>query len=138
LPRDKHRKLVFIAGGIGITPFRSMLKYLVDTDDRRTVTLLYSERDGADLAYHDVLQDARRQLGAKIVYTLTDKATRPPKGMRSGQLTPQVIAEEVPDYAERLFYVSGSHPMVTAIKANLRSLGVEDHNIKIDFFPGYA
>jgi ferredoxin-NADP reductase len=138
LPRDKSRKLVFIAGGIGITPFRSMLKYLVDTGEQRSVTLLYSERDPSGLAYRDVLQAARQELGAKIVYTLTDKNITLPQGARGGQITPRMIAEEVPDYQDRLFYISGSHSMVTAVKDSLRSLGVHDHDIKIDFFPGYV
>jgi ferredoxin-NADP reductase len=138
LPRNRRRKLVFIAGGIGITPFRSMLKYLVDTDDKRTITLLYSERDPADLAYHDVLKAAHRQLGAKVVYTITDKTAEVPAGVRRGQIAPRLIAEEVPDYEERLFYISGPQPMVQAIRDGLHSLGVADHNIKTDFFPGYA
>ncbi|HEY5153027.1 MAG TPA: hypothetical protein VII55_03560, partial [Candidatus Saccharimonadales bacterium] len=138
LPKDPAHKLVFIAGGIGITPFRSMLKYLVDTNDRRTVTLLYSERNPADLAYHDVLRDAQKQLGAKIVYTITDPNARPFANMRQGLITPAMIAAEVPDYEECLFYISGSHTMVTSIEAGLHSLGVQPHNVKTDFFPGYA
>ncbi len=137
LPDDRGRKLVFIAGGIGITPFRSMLKYLVDTSDKRDITLIYSERDPADLAYHDVLKAAQQQ-GVKVVYTLTDKNAQPLANMRLGKITPQMIAEEVPDYEDRLFYISGSHSMVKAIEAELHSLSVAEHNIKTDFFPGYA
>jgi glycine betaine catabolism B len=138
LPKDSSRKLVFIAGGIGITPYRSMLKYLVDTDDQRTVTLLYGERTPADLAYHDVLKEARHKLGTKVVYTISDKSSNLPSGVRSGQITARMIEEEVPDYAERLFYVSGPQPMVAAIRSALHSLGVHEHDIKTDFFPGYA
>ena len=138
LPKDPTRKLVFIAGGIGITPFRSMLKYLVDTNDKRPVTLLYSERDPADLAYHDVLREARQQLGAKIIYSITGKDVQPFTNMRRGKITPQMIANEVPDYEQCLFYISGSHNMVSAIENGLYSMGVQHHNIKTDFFPGYA
>lgn len=139
LPKDRSRKLVFIAGGIGVTPFRSMLKYLVDTDDKRAVTVLYGESDPANLAYHDVMREARQSLGAKIVYCLTGQAPAGlPGRVHAGQITPGLITEEVPDYAERLFYVSGPQPMVAATRDNLRSLGVPDHNIKTDFFPGYA
>jgi len=138
LPKDKKRKLVFIAGGIGVTPFRSMLKYLLDTNDYRPVTLFYSERNAGELAYSDVLSSARQNLGTKIIYTLTDPNIQPPEGMRVGQITPRLIAMEVPDYMEREFYIAGSHQMVTSIKEGLRSLGVQDHAIKIDFFPGYA
>lgn len=142
LPRDKSRKLAFIAGGIGITPFRSMLKYLVDSGDKRVVTLLYGENDPANLAYHDVLHDAWQNLGAKIVYSLpadSQPAAGLPGHVRpSRRITARLIAQEVPDYQERLFYVSGPQPMVQATKDNLHSLGVPAHNIKTDFFPGYA
>jgi len=138
LPDDKTRKLAFIAGGIGITPYRSMLKYLVDTDDKRDITLLYSERSVADLAYHDVFKDARQRLATKVVYTISDQVAALPQGIRKGQITPALIQTEVPDYRERLFYISGPQPMVAAIRSGLHSLGVAEHDIKTDFFPGYA
>jgi ferredoxin-NADP reductase/Na+-translocating ferredoxin:NAD+ oxidoreductase RnfD subunit len=138
LPDDNTRKLAFIAGGIGITPFRSMLKYLVDTGDKRSVTLLYSEGDPAELAYRDVLSAARRELGAKVVYAITDVQVRPAENVRTGYITARMIAAEVPDYKERLFYISGPHSLVNSVQDNLHSLGVHDHNIKTDFFPGYA
>lgn len=138
LPDDNTRKLAFIAGGIGITPFRSMLKYLVDTGDKRSVTLLYSERDPAELAYHDVLKAARHELGAKVVYTITDAQVRPSANVRKGYVTRRMIATEIPDYKERLFYISGPHSLVNSVRKDLHSLGVHDHNIKTDFFPGYA
>ncbi|MEK7594548.1 MAG: RnfABCDGE type electron transport complex subunit D [Patescibacteria group bacterium] len=137
LPKDSSKKLVFIAGGIGITPFRSMLKYLTDTYDVRPVTLLYSERNPEAAAYHDVINDAGRQLGTKTVYTFTDM-NLPDDNIRKGRIDSALIATEVPDYLECLFYISGPHPMVSAIKADLKNLGVKDQNIKIDFFPGYA
>ncbi len=137
LPNDDSRKLVFIAGGIGVTPFRSMLKYLVDTNDIRPITLLYSERNPDELAYHDVIEEANQRLGTKVVYAFTDKNLRG-DNVRHGRITPEMIAAEVPDYHERLFYISGPHAMVTSIKSGLKDLGVKDHDIKIDFFPGYA
>ncbi len=138
LPDDPTRKLAFIAGGIGVTPFRSMLKYLTDTNDPRAVTLLYSERTAADLSYGDVFSAARAKLGAKIVYALTDANTSVPAGMQAGFISPALIETQIPDYLERLFYVSGPHSMVTAMQTALGSLGVPAHNIKVDFFPGYA
>lgn len=138
LPKDPALKLAFIAGGIGVTPFRSMVKYLVDTNDSRPVTLLYSERNVAELAYGDVFAAARTKLQTKVVYTLTDPGAAVPDGMHAGVITPGLIKAEVPDYIERIFYVSGPHTMVTAMQSALKSLGVPGHNIKQDFFPGYV
>src|SRR6185437_10266431 len=54
LPKDKRQKLVFIAGGIGITPFRSMLKYLVDKHEKRSIVLFYANKHAEEIAYADV------------------------------------------------------------------------------------
>ena len=137
LPKDPQSKLVFIAGGIGVTPYRSMIKYLLDTGERRDVTLLYSERTADELVYRDVFSEAEKELGTHIVYTLTDNPPADWRG-RTGLITPELIKAEVPDYKDRLFYLSGPHTMVKAMEAALKDLGVARRNIKTDFFPGYA
>jgi ferredoxin-NADP reductase/Na+-translocating ferredoxin:NAD+ oxidoreductase RnfD subunit len=138
LPSDPTRKLAFIAGGIGVTPFRSMIKYLIDTNDARSVAMIYSERAASELAYTDVFNEAADKISAAITYTITDTAEPVPAAMHQGLITPDLIAAKIPDYRERVFYISGPHPMVSATKDMLRSLGVNDSNIKIDFFSGYA
>jgi ferredoxin-NADP reductase len=137
LPRDPRRKLAFIAGGIGITPFRSMLKYLLDTGQRRDIVLLYANRSAGDLVYTDVLNDAAARLGVKTVYTLTDSASAP-KGWtgRRGRVSEQMILDVAPDYRERTFYLSGPPEMVRTYRQTLRTMGVRRGQIKTDFFPG--
>lgn len=139
LPDDTSEKLAFIAGGIGITPYRSMVKYLLDMNEPRDVTLLYSERKPESVAYRDVFDTAVRELGMKVVYTLTERGSVPASwtGQR-GFVTADMISQQIPDYMERTFYVSGPHAMVTGTRDNLRKLGVARHRIKTDFFPGYA
>ena len=78
MPRDKKKKLVFVAGGIGITPFRSMIKYMVDKNERRSVTLLYSNKSPEDAIYKDLFDHAEQKIGLKTVYAFTDKNTAPP------------------------------------------------------------
>jgi ferredoxin-NADP reductase/Na+-translocating ferredoxin:NAD+ oxidoreductase RnfD subunit len=137
LPRDRGQKLVFIAGGIGITPYRSMLKYLLDTKQRRDIILIYANRTVNDFVYKDVLSDAQTRLGVKTVFTLTDTSAIPRNwpGYR-GRITEQMIQEVVPDYAERVFYLSGPPDMVKAHELVLRDIGVHASRIKKDFFPG--
>lgn len=138
LPADKTRKLAFIAGGIGVTPYRSMLKYLLDTNDSRAVTLLYSAKTAAEIVYTDVFEAAHDKLGTHVVYCLTEPNAKLPNAhYKSGFITADMIRREVPDFAERLFYVAGPHSMVSAVKQMLRELGVSSSHIKIDFFPGY-
>jgi ferredoxin-NADP reductase/Na+-translocating ferredoxin:NAD+ oxidoreductase RnfD subunit len=139
MPEDASRKLAFIAGGIGITPYRSMIKYLIDREQKRDVVLLYSARSAEEITYRDVFEEAHQKLGLKTVYTLTDEATPlPDTNYRAGYITSEVIKAEIPDYQDRTFYLSGTHDMVTAMREALTDLGIHHSHIKTDFFPGYA
>lgn len=139
LPRDPAEKLVFIAGGIGITPFRSMLKYLLDTQQRRDIILLYANRAANDIVYKDVLSEAQTKLGVSVVYTLTDTRVLP-RGWDGavGRVDARLIERVVPDYLERTYYLSGPPAMVRAHAHALRELGVRRVRIKRDYFSGLA
>lgn len=139
LPADPRQKCVFIAGGIGITPFRSMIKFLLDTRQPRPIVLFYAARTAEEIVYKDVFDQAQRQLGIKTIYTITDTRALPPfwKG-RIGRITPQMIQSEVPDYLHCVFYISGPQGMVDSFKAILSQLGVSESQIKTDFFAGLA
>lgn len=134
-----QQKVVFIAGGIGITPFRSMVKYLLDTRQPRPLVLLYANSIEADIVYTDVFKQAERELGMRTVYTLTDRQKVSPVWLgRVGYIDAALIREEVPDYKACLFYVSGPNAMVDATLAALQNLGVRADHIRTDFFPGLA
>ena len=135
LPDEKEEKLVFVAGGIGITPFRSMIKYLVDTNDTRDIVLIYSARSKDELAYTKLFDEAAEKIGLKVHYVITGKTNRTGKRM---SINEQLIRSVVPDINDRVFYISGTHHMVESIQERLHHMGVKHGNIKIDFFPGYA
>lgn len=136
---DKSKKLVFIAGGIGITPFRSMVKYMLDTNQKRETTLIYSATSDYDFAYMDVFSEAKDRKILKIVRTITGAKTAPSNWHgQTGAINPQMITSEVPDYKDRLFYISGSHSFVSSVQDTLSNIGVPHRQIKTDFFPGYA
>jgi ferredoxin-NADP reductase/Na+-transporting NADH:ubiquinone oxidoreductase subunit NqrB len=139
LPKDPKRKLAFIAGGIGITPYRSMVKYLLDTNETRTITMLYSARTTDDFAYKDIFEQARREMGMNTVYVVTNQATNiSHQYLRTKLINAEMIKNEIPDYGERLFYISGTQSMVKAMQAILADLGVHRDHIKVDYFSGYA
>jgi len=138
LPRDPRLPLAFIAGGIGITPFRSMIKYLADTGSRRDIVLLYANRLEGEIVFREVFSDAERSIGLKTVYTLTDlKNARPDWCGHRGPIDRSMIREKVPAWKRRLFFVSGPPAMVGAVKAALRSLGIHRRRIRTDTFTGY-
>lgn len=139
LPKDASKKLCFIAGGIGITPFRSMVKSLLDTNQRKDIVLLFSNKLASDIVYDNIFDKAFQKLGIKTVYVLTDTANVPKEWSgRVGFVDAKMIAEEVSDYRDRTFYISGPHSMVDAFEKVLKGLGIAGNQIKIDFFPGYA
>jgi ferredoxin-NADP reductase len=139
LPAGKRQKLVFMAGGIGITPFRSMIRSLLDHGEKRPITVLYSNKTAQEIVYADVLEEARKQLGIKTVYTLTDANHVPPDWQGgTGRIDAEMIAKAVPDYRERTFYLSGPRTLVVGFEEALTNMGIPKRRIKTDFFPGFA
>lgn len=139
LPNNKEQGLVFIAGGIGVTPFRSMIKCLVDRQEKRNITLLYSNRTVADIAYGDVFDIAESELGIKTIYYVTDEnEILAGDNMKKGFISGETIKRDVPDYISRKFYISGPHSMVSMFEKTLTDIGVPKKNITTDFFPGFA
>ena len=137
LPRNTRRKLAFIAGGIGITPFRSMLEDLLERGEARPITVLYGNNRIDEVAYADVLKRAREELGIPTWYAVRDAEGATPD-MTIGFVDAAMITQRVPDYRERTFYISGPQAMVSATRQTLRDLGVPARRIKTDFFPGLA
>lgn len=139
LPNDSKQKLVFIAGGIGITPFRSMIKYLIDTNEKRDIVLFFANKNAKEIVYKDVFDEAEQKLGIKTIYTLTDKSSVPTNWEgRVGRIDAAMIQQEIPDYLARIFYLSGPQTMVTAFEKTLLAMGVKKKQIKKDYFPGFA
>lgn len=136
LPTMPNEKLAFIAGGIGITPFRSMTKYLLDKNEKRNIVLFYSNRTAEEAAYKDIFDAASVKLGIKTIYAVTEGAI--PEWATSGFITKEMIMKEAPDYKERIFYISGPKVMVDAFRKTLNELGVKRNRIKTDFFPGFV
>jgi ferredoxin-NADP reductase/Na+-translocating ferredoxin:NAD+ oxidoreductase RnfD subunit len=137
LPRNARQKLAFVAGGIGVTPYRSMVKYLLDTNQRRDIIFLYSEKRPTDFVYADIFNAATQQFGLQAYYAITNQSTPNDWQGLTGRITPEMIQQVMPDYRERLFYISGPHDMVVAVRAALLTLGLSHSCIKTDFFSGY-
>jgi ferredoxin-NADP reductase len=135
LPQDSSKKLAFIAGGIGVTPYVSMIKYLADTGDSRDIQLLYSAANKAEFAFEGLFKSAQR-VGVNTAYTVTGPNQLGWDGLR-GKISASMIQEVAPDYRERIFYVSGPLGFVQTVRAELKSLGIPKRRIRQDYFPGY-
>lgn len=136
LPRDLNEPLVFICGGVGIAPFRSMAQYLVDKGIRCNIVLLYACRRVDEILFADTFQKAS-QLGLRTVYLLTDRDAVPAGWTgRVGRITGDVIKAESPDFLQRTFFVAGSQRMVRDMETTLRGIGVHQRQIRSDYFDG--
>lgn len=139
LPQDTGTKLAFIAGGIGITPFRSQLAHIAQSNTQRDIVLFYQATAPDQFVYRDVLERAA-SAGLRTVYVL---AGGPPQAVpagwagQTGFITKDMLEQTLPDYRERTFYISGPPAMVDSYKAMLRAAGVARARIMTDHFSGY-
>jgi ferredoxin-NADP reductase/Na+-translocating ferredoxin:NAD+ oxidoreductase RnfD subunit len=123
LPKSDKQKLAFLAGGVGITPFRSMVKYALDFKQQRDIHLIYSANSNEEFAFENLFEEAK-DYGLKTNYV-----TKP--------LDKDGIKKLIPDLSERTFYISGPYGFVHAMEKYLIDLQVPAKQIKTDYFPGY-
>lgn len=135
LKGNEDRKLAFIAGGIGITPFRSMIKYITDKNMQTDIILLYTVSNPGDFAYVRDLKAAAKA-GVRTIPIVTGRGQKADNAI-NGELSVELLERLIPDCDERLFYVSGPNAMVDTARRNLYRLGVSLTNIKTDHFSGY-
>jgi ferredoxin-NADP reductase len=123
---DPNKHYVFIAGGIGITPFRAILKEAAHVGKRLRATLLYANRRKVAAYKQELDAMARRNSNLTIHYLFSPQRIDKP-----------TIKELFPDRKSLLFYISGPEPMVESVGQMLRQIGVPPKHIKQDWFPGY-
>ncbi len=141
LPDNPNQKLVFIAGGIGITPFRSMIKYLIDTRQSRDVYLLYCCSNYEDFVYKDFFDQASKVINLRVWY-ICSSSRKPTIKFNNPLITNQrlsadLVQDLISDYDQRLFLLAGSDSIVKSSKQILRKLGLRFNQIKTDHFSGY-
>lgn len=135
LPQDTTQALVFVAGGIGITPFMSMLTFVKENKTEHQITLLYSNRTRPSSAYFDELYKLEEELdNFKVITTMTDDEYW--TGER-GLIDHEFIKNKISNYKEVKYLVAGPPSLVLAMANNFDRLGItKDHYILEEFF-GY-
>ena len=125
---DERYDLVMIAGGVGIAPFRSMIRYLYDSQQPQTITLLYQSRTN-DFPFKDELASFERtQQNLKIIYI--DSTLK-------GRLKHAMIFEYITDSQSPLYYIAGPPGMVDSTERFLIASGIAPADIMDDEFSGY-
>jgi ferredoxin-NADP reductase len=123
---DDSRNYIFVAGGIGITPFRSMLAEAHSTGKQIHATLLYANRN-QDIPFKDELDSIAATNDQIRVEYIVDP----------NKLDVDIIKRCIDNTANPLVYLSGPEPMVKGFATGLEGLGVQKDTIKLDDFPGY-
>lgn len=135
---DQSRPTVFLAGGIGITPFLSMLRDADHQDERNQTTLFYSNRSPADAAMLAELQalDAANSNFA-LIATMTDVEDGQNWEGETGYIDAAMLARHLPDTKSPIYYCVGPGAFVSAMQDMLSSAGVGAENIRVEQFGGY-
>jgi ferredoxin-NADP reductase len=135
LPEDTDVEYVFVAGGIGITVFRSMLRYIADTGEPYRVTLVYSNRDRSSTPFLDELAELEQRIpGLRVVLTMTDDEAW--EGERR-RVDPAMLADVLGGLDGRTFLVAGPPAMAEGVADSLREAGVPEERVRADRFSGY-
>jgi ferredoxin-NADP reductase len=135
LPEGTDRPYVFIAGGIGITVFRSMLRYIADKGLPYRVTLVYSNRDQESAAFLDELQALELPGGFRLVATMTQDPGWAGETRRiDAELLRVHLDQELGSYT---YMVAGPPTMAEGTVETLKSAGIPEEQISSDGFSGY-
>jgi ferredoxin-NADP reductase len=132
LPKLIQTPLVFVAGGIGVTPFHSILAYLADTNEERPIKMLYGVSNEDEIIFQDTFEKA----GQHVTLVVSDASAA--WGGERGRLSAELILGLEKPSEDTLIYVSGPEPMVEALQKDLFKAGLKKHQFVGDFFPNYS
>jgi glycine betaine catabolism B len=123
---DETRNYIFVAGGIGITPFRSILAEADAQKQKLNVTLLYANRDHEIPFSEELDKFAHNNPNLRIEYIV-----------QPDRINAEVLKQHIEAVENPLVYISGPEPMVKDFSQLLTDLGLPPEAVKLDDFPGY-
>src|SRR5580700_8764601 len=139
LPRNTTRPAVLLAGGIGITPFRSFVWSEAELLSARTILLFYSVRVPAEAAFLEELREMEQyNRRYKLICTVTqpEKAKMPWQG-ETGRISIEMLSKWIPDLNVPIYYIAGPPDMVDGVREMLIGSGIAEENIRAEEFYGY-
>lgn len=131
------RPQVFLSGGIGVTPFHSMLHYIAEKKIAGDFTLLASfGREERVVFYTDLQQLAQTKPSIKVLYTLSQNASKE-WGGEQGRISEKLLRKHLPDIHNPQYSLVGSAEFVAGLKELLVSLHIPAEQIRSEDFTGY-
>jgi len=133
----EYEKIVFLAGGIGITPFFSIMKYCADRKLPTSMVLFYGSRTEQEIAFKAQIDEMQaKNPNLRVVYILNEPG--PNWKGKVGFVTADLIRQEVGDYRDRMFYACGPPVMVSAMQKLVSALGLPDTQLKLESLVGHT
>lgn len=137
LNEEEKKPKVFVAGGIGVTPFRSMIKYSQDKNIQNILYLFNSFKDVKDITYYSEMSAIKENYPVfSYIPTVTENKTPNWIG-ETGRISSEMIKTYVKDINVPIYYVAGPEVMVEALSKVISDMGVKSENIRSESFPGY-
>jgi ferredoxin-NADP reductase len=135
LPQETDRHYVFIAGGIGVTVFRCMLRYIADEGLPHRVTLVYSNRDRESTAFYDELRELEAaNPNLEVVFTMTEDSGWEGETRR---IDADMLRDHLGDLDTYMYLVAGPPGMVEGVTGALQEAGIPEEQIRSQGFSGY-
>ena len=139
LHKNASKPAVFLAGGIGITPFRSMIREAARQKDPHQIYLFYSNRRPEDTAFLEELEATQKQNpNFHLIATMTEmeKSKKSWTGER-GFIDAAMLKRYLPALNGPIYYIAGPPAMVAAMKDALMKAGADEDDVRAEDFPGY-
>lgn len=127
---------VFLIGGIGVTPVRSMIAQATHDKTAHRITLLHASRTPADLPFKPDLEQLARD-NPNFTYVMAAESASDDWHGERGRIDAAMVKKHVPDLHKPIYYLSGPEGMVSAMRALLVGLEVNEDNIRTEEFTGY-
>ncbi len=132
----EYEKIALLSGGIGITPMISICKYCTDMKLSTNIMLICSDKAEKDMIFTEELEEMQKQNTNLTFFNTLTRASGNWTGCRE-RICESMIVRELPDYAERIFYVCGPPPMVDSMMEMLHDMKIPDSMINKESLIGY-
>ena len=138
LQNNTKSPAVFLSGGIGITPVRSIVLQATHDKTAHKIFLFYANKTPKDAAYLEELTEAQKaNANFKLIASMTDiDGSKGWKG-ETGFFTKELLQKYIGDLSVPIYYISGPASMVTSIRKTLNEAGINDDDIRTEEFTGY-
>jgi ferredoxin-NADP reductase len=131
---DDEKNLIFIAGGVGVTPFISMIRERIHSRKRQKITLIYAAETKEDILFKEELDNIKEEWFKKVYVLSQEKIEE--EGYLHGRINREIIEKfvDTSEIKNTIFYLCGPMQMVKDMKEILISIGIDKENIKFEIF----